>query len=210
MKKIYFLCFALLLLGCVEYEGDVRLVIEGKVTDNNGNPLSEISVLTKVYQEDVTDNIGIAKTDKQGNFKMFFPKPTINPSISVIFSDKNQIFLDKTYQNIRYSNFVDYKFSLPEVILFSLDETETVRLNLFLESYDYINQLLEVNVIGQVTESEIWVNPYYHFFHSYYHVVKNQTVIIEYKVLNNETNQTMIYTESIEIAEEDLDYTILY
>ena len=87
-KKILLLIFTILpLCGCgIDYEWDTKLIIEGRVTTPEGQPLQEILVNTYIVQDGTwptlwgggngnEDKISETYTDANGYYRMMFPRP---------------------------------------------------------------------------------------------------------------------------------------
>lgn len=216
MKKISFLCFVLLLLSCdIQYEGKNRLMVSGKVIDKNGNPISNIEVITNVSNGSGwgsrNDDIGIDLTDSQGNFTMLFPKPKGKIEYSIQFYEDNELYQEKKFVNILYEDFSNLSFHLGEVKLYKNEDI--INLNLDFSTENYSKEIRDLNLIGETSDDIVWVNlpdDNYSYPQYFFQVIKNQTLTIEYNVYDYSNNQTTFHTENIEIGEEDLFYTITY
>ncbi len=218
MKKIYFFCFALLLSGCtIQYDGSNRLLVSGKIIDKNGNPISNIEVITNVSNGsgwgNSNDDIGIDLTDSQGNFMMFFPKPKRDDlQYSIQFQGYDGIYQEKRFMNVLYEDFSNLEYNLDVIKLYK--QEEIINLELYFASENYSKQIADIHLIGEISNNEVWVNlpneDNYYYPQNFYQVVKNQVITVEYSVYNSSNNQTTYHTESIEIGEEDLSYTINY
>ncbi len=216
MKKIYILCFSLLMLSCdIQYEGDNRLMIRGKVIDKEGNPISNLEVITNVSNGNGwgsrSEDIGIDITDIQGSFTMFFPKPKGEIAYSVQFRDYDELYQDKRFVNIFFEDFSNLEYNLQEVKLYKKEDIVNLQLNFSTENFS--KEIRDLNLIGEASNDMVWVNPldddnYYTQY--FYQVIKNQTITIEYNVYDYSNHQTTIHTETIYIADEDLSYIITY
>lgn len=212
MKNFYLLLFALIFIGCeIEYDGENRLVIEGKVIDKNGNPIRGISVETEVYGAEIdvkSDIISFTETNSDGNFVMLFPKPKGGTRFRVKLVDDNEEFHYKTYIGIKKENFYNLGYNLGEIQLFESSDLVSLEINF---QSNTNKKVTDLKLIGGVA-GEYYVNPPNEWYYSYnsVQVVKNQMITVEYKVRNYDNNHITIHTENITIGEENLTYTLNY
>jgi hypothetical protein len=216
MKIPVFLFLLFILAGCdIQYQGDTRLLVTGKVIDRNGSPISGMDVITKVSMGtgfgSRKDNIGIASTDHQGVFTMLFPKPKGEIDYTIHFLSTEN-YQEKRFVNIFYEDFTDYAFRMGETTLYKNDDI--VNLDLSFNQINQQNNITELNVIGMLADYVVWVNPIddhqNYVYYRQHQVAKNQTIVLEYVVHDFTNNQNTSHTETIEIGEQNVTHTITY
>ena len=89
MKK-FFILFVIILSSCaIEYDGETKIVVKGKVVDYNNNPIinkeinlfvsrNEIYFPLMFFAPSEENNIGKTTTNNNGEYTMVIPKPTSN------------------------------------------------------------------------------------------------------------------------------------
>ena len=216
MKRTVFLLILFILSGCdIQYQGDTRLLVTGKVVDRDGSPISGIDVITNVSRGygfgGRNDDIGITSTDDQGVFTMLFPKPKGEIDYTIHFLSTEN-YQEKRFVNIFYEDFTDYAFRVGEVSLFKNDDI--VNLDFSFNQINSQNSITELNVIGMLADYWVWVNPNDEHQNNVYYrrhqVAKNQTLVLEYIVHDFTNNQNTTHTETIEIGEQNVTHTITY
>jgi hypothetical protein len=216
MKITVFLFLLFILSGCdIQYQGDTRLLVTGKVVDRDGSPISGMDVITKVSLGygfgNSKDDIGITSTNDQGVFTMLFPKPKGKVEYTIHFLSTEN-FQDKRFVNIFYENFTEYAFRLGETTLHKNDDI--VNLNFSFNQINPQNSITELNVIGMLADYRVWVNPgdehENNIYYRHHQVAKNQILVLEYIVHDFTNNQNTSHTETIEIGEQNVTYTITY
>lgn len=193
----------------IDYNGKTRLMVKGKVTDKNGNPLQRIDVETEVYGVEISvssDVISVTKTDANGDFVMLFPEPESGTRFRVKLVDENEVFYHKTYNNIKRENFLDLEYNLREIHLFEPVDLVNLSIRFQTNSSNRINQS---KIIGSIA-GDYNVNPDENWFYEHNVLaVKNQVITVEYTV-RDYNNQITNHTQNIEIGTENLTYTINY
>jgi hypothetical protein len=140
MKGLFFLLSILLFGACISYDGNSRLMVEGRLLDREGNPIPNLPVTVLAqkagiyipfvfYIPDVNNNVNQQLTDSDGRFKMLFPEP-INADEIVIAANRstrkfpaNEKVNSRTIFNIQVSNFFRNTLSLGNLELFDVSET---------------------------------------------------------------------------------------
>jgi hypothetical protein len=140
MKGLLFLTSILLLSACITYDGNSRLMVEGRLLDREGNPIPDIPVTVLAqkagiyipfvfYIPDVNNNVNQQLTDSDGRFKMLFPEPIDADEIIVAVNrptlkyPANDKINSRTIFNVQVSNFRQNALSLGELELFDVDQT---------------------------------------------------------------------------------------
>ena len=224
MKKLFLLLLVPLLFGCeIQYDGNTKLVIKGSVVDRNNNPIinkavnlyvsrNKVSIPFIFYIPSETNYIGKATTDSAGNYVMIIPQPSNFSEIIVEINDDNNLYNSKQFRNINLSNFVNYQLDVPNTKLFLKSSLE--RLTVTLNNVNTYNELLNLEYIGNIPNEIQYVNPLendYPYINNYLNVEKNQTVILQYKVINHLTNTTTNQQENIIIDNSNtVNYTLNY
>lgn len=226
MKKIVLLLILFSLLGCtLQYEGEERLVVTGKLIDKHNNPIQNNHVEVWIHMNGQQggmypsggdrDLISFTQTDANGNFKMLFPKPINEDEIELKFYDKNNIYQSKSYINIKKSNFIDYTFTPNTVTLYKKEDITLLKV--ILNNVNPSKQIKRIDLIGQTAESLLWVNPLednanFYYYDSYFReVAKNQTLILEYDVKDFATQQITTLQETINIGtDNETEFTLDY
>ncbi|CAM3690081.1 hypothetical protein FSS13T_13940 [Flavobacterium saliperosum S13] len=226
MKKAFLLFVLFSLLGCtLQYEGEERLVVTGKLIDKYNNPIQSNNVEVWIHMNEQQggiypsggdqDLISFTQTDANGNFRMLFPKPINEDEIELKFYDKDNIYQNKSYINIKKSNFIDYTFTANTITLYKKEDITLLKV--ILNNVNPANQIERISLIGQTAESLFWVNPLennenFYYYDSYFHeVAKNQTLIMEYDVKDFATQQITTLQQTINIGtDNETEFTLDY
>lgn len=211
MKKWLSVFSFLFFASCsIQYEGDERLIVTGRLADSFNNPIAGANMETHTYIENgylfgnSTDLISFTKTDENGNFKMSFPKPVDyqNTKIDVI---ANNTLQEKNFRFINLSDFSDYKLDLGIIKLYQ--ENETSALKITLNQMNNWNQIVKIQLIGDIAEDEIWINsPHVEYDYNNLFikkVAKNQLLTVKYKVKNSITDVVSLQETNIIIGNDD-------
>ena len=135
MKKITLLiCILFLVTSCeIQYDGETKIVVTGKLIDENGNPISNKNIDITIYSDDPytpSDLISFGKSNQNGNFTLIFPAPTIDYKFSI--SINNQINQTSEFQTkeiiAKRNNFENYKLDLDNIILYKKESITTLKL----------------------------------------------------------------------------------
>lgn len=135
-----FLLSCLFISSCISYDGNSRLMVEGRILDRNGNPIPNIPVTVLAqkagiyipfvfYIPDVNNNVNQQLTDSDGRFKMLFPEP-IDADEIIIAANRptlkypaNEKVNSRTIFNVQVSNFRQNALSLGQLEMFDVDQT---------------------------------------------------------------------------------------
>lgn len=223
MKKITLL-FLLVLSSCgIEYDGETKLIVKGKITDSNNTPLinkevklfvtSEGGILPFIFYTFSEENfIGKAFTNSNGEYTMILPSPKNNfDEIIVETNPENNLLNPKQYRNIQTNDFINYQLTIPNSKLYLT--TDLTDLNLSFNQTAN-NQLIQVDFSGEYTNfvedfnfipSEFTPDFYY------LKVKRNQNFIVNYKIRNPITNEITNNTTTISIDNSNvINQTINY
>lgn len=221
MKQIaLFFCILFLVTSCeIQYDGETKIVLMGKLIDENGNSLSgkEIEVTVEgggFLLSPSDDLISYGTSDQNGNFTLLFPAPKEDNSISISINDiinQPNEFQSKTYIATK-NNFENYKLDLNKITLYKQESITTLRL--ILNNTSTSKQLNDITIEGKMPNSWINLNPIPntpHYLETYYGIIKNQNVILKYTVVDYSNSATPTnYNVSIPINNDAVTYTITY
>lgn len=209
MKKILLFSLFVLLAGCgLQYDGDERFLITGRLVNQDNAPLSNNKVELFVYggnSNNDNDLISFDETDENGVFKMVFPRPINADEIELICNKNTSIYQEKSFLNIKNTNFTDFKFNLNTIKLFKREDIS--KLEITLNQVNSSKVIKQFKLIGNLARTEVYVNPLdqtdqYPYFESFYseEVMKNQTIIAEYVVYDYATNQAQTLQQNIVVG----------
>ena len=88
MKQIALIfCILFLATSCeIQYDGETKIAVTGKLIDQNGNPIPNKNVDITIYSDDMytpSDLISFGKSDQNGNFTLIFPAPKVDYKFSI-------------------------------------------------------------------------------------------------------------------------------
>ncbi len=220
MKRIALIfCILFLLTSCeIQYDGETKMVVTGKIIDQNGNSLSdkdiEVTISGGGFILPSSDLISFGKSDQSGNFTFIFPAPKNENQIFISINDIiNQAsdFQSKTYIATK-NNFENYKLNLDEITLYKNESITTLRLILNQTSTN--KQLKDIEIEGKQAKSLVDLNALQNnsdYLNTYYTVVKNQTIVLKYTIIDYSNAATpTIHSISIPINNDAITYTITY
>lgn len=143
MKKLFTLVVIAMLYSCdgLEYSGNTKIVFEGHINDQNGEPLRDLLISTHIKRDGISggflfpgsngdyDLISYTKTDRNGYYRMIFPKPTNQDNIALGINtetsdaDANPEYSNIYVTNIQDSDINDYTINFGERRLFRQENT---------------------------------------------------------------------------------------
>lgn len=217
MKKIisYLLVITFFIASCdIQYDGNTRLQVTGKVLDENNAPISNRDVKIFAVQENPygeTNQIGVGKTDSQGIYTIYFPRANNFDSYHIEINDDNNELSEMIYLNVKNENFINYSLTLPNSKLFL--NSNLADLHVAYNQINTDNQLQNVEFIGEIITNRLDLNnQLVNIDDSYYkRVKKNQTIELKFTLYNTTTQLTTIQSEFITIANTDsVNYTLNY
>ncbi len=219
MKRItLILCILFSLISCeIQYDGETKIVVTGKIIDQNGNPIPEKNIDITIYSDDMytpSDLISYGKSDQNGNFTLIFPAPKVDYKFSV--SINNLINQTSEFQAkeiiAKKINFENYKLDLDKITLYKRESITTLKLILNQTSTN--KQLKDIEIEGKQANSYIDLNPLQNnsdYLNTYYSVVKNQTILLKYTIIDHSNAATpTAHSISIPIINDAVTYTITY
>ncbi len=221
MKRItLIICLLFLVASCeIQYDGETKIVVTGKLVDPNGKPISNKDIQIDVLDgpgliTPSSDLISFGKSDQNGNFTLIFPAPKDGNRISISINDIiNQFdeFQSKTYIATK-NNFENYKLDLDKITLYNQESITTLRLILNQTSTN--KQLKDIKIEGKQPNSYVYLDPLQNnsnYLNTYYSVIKNQTIVLKYTLIDHSNAATpTINSISIPINNDAVTYTITY
>ncbi len=220
MFKKALLLTILAVLGCSRpYDGEKRLVVEGRILDKSGtaipNQLVEIFVGApsgSYYFGSREDFISYGNTDFEGRFKLVFPSPLNNDAINIAINDnlQNSIYQSKsivanvaTFKGFRLDVGTFPLYELQDLVNFKIIPVQ-ITPNTSIGNIQ-ITALVPNSIVDLVNTTQNQDNT---FVDTNYTVVKNQTFNITYTLTNNSstTNESV----TVNIQDQPLDYTLNY
>ncbi|GEP50872.1 hypothetical protein FNO01nite_15440 [Flavobacterium noncentrifugens] len=223
MKKILLFFILLAAVSCetIEYDGQTRLVIEGKVVDKNQNPIPETTVRIVAYNsaiyEKTEDLISFGTTDASGNFQLIIPAPKENGQfLSVQINTPENQNQQKFYNSILRKNFTDYKLRLDPVVLYPYGEL--TRLTVLTNQLNSSKAISDIRITAGIQSEDYFeFNPSPEDFISnefYFRVLKNQMISVNYKVTDYSSGNAPVvneYVDSFMVNSDDIvNHTINY
>lgn len=88
MKRIILIiCILFSLTSCeIQYDGETKIVVTGKIIDQNGIPIPKKNIDITIYSDGIytpSDLISFGKSDQNGNFTLVFPAPKEDYKFSI-------------------------------------------------------------------------------------------------------------------------------
>jgi hypothetical protein len=222
MKQIALIfCILFLVTSCeIQYDGETKMVVTGKIIDQNGNSLSEKEIEVTIdggtaFLSPSSDLISYGKSDQNGNFTLIFPAPKGDNSIYI--SINNIINQPSEFQakeiSANQNNFENYKLNLDKITLYKNESITTLKVILNKTSTN--KQLTDIKIEGKLPNSYINLNPIqnnsYYYLETYYQVIKNQTIALKYTIIDHSNSATpTVQSISIPIVNDAVTYTITY
>ncbi len=202
MKKILFFCFLLCLISCeIQYDGETKIVLTGKLIDENGNSLPdkdiEITIDGGGSILSSSDLISYGKSNQDGNFTLIFPAPKndneISISINKLINQTNE-FQEK-YFRAKKNNFENYKLDLNKITLYKRESV--TNLKLILNKTSTNKRLENIMIEGKLPNFYINLNPLpdnSDSIETFYNVIKNQNITLKYTIIDY-SNSTIVSKE---------------
>ena len=231
-KALALLIIGLILMSCTSYEGDTKIIYEGRVLDATGNPLAGIpvNILVKrtigiwafpiLYSRD-TDLISYTTTDAMGRYKLIFPKPKDGATMSLLLNFYNPAtaaypnLSSTVVYNLLEQNNTDYKVTFSDNKLYDIANSVPLTIQFNPQSGKVIQKM---NLKGLVRENYIDYNldlveedttPWINNFNNVVQVAPNQTLTIEYQVQDQSGNIT-VQEAQVQINDQALTYQLNY
>lgn len=207
MRKFFFLLFPLLLISCygageLDYDGDGKIIFEGRVIDQNGVPLPNIMISTYLSNYDDHDYISYTQTNENGYYKMAFNEPLDADYVAVLINQKqiheqaNPLYSVTTIHNIYLDGRHGHKINFENTSLFTLNDYTTLTLNFEESNWEYPLINLEGLVHYNFIDYDLPYLGIIDYQYNEFLVAKNQVIKLKRQVIN----QSGIYS----ITEEDI------
>ncbi|MXN90261.1 hypothetical protein GR160_03395 [Flavobacterium sp. Sd200] len=214
IKKIFFLILtAAIFQSCDDklyYSGKERILMQGRIVDQNNSPVQGIPVNIFVEKDDNDplfligrsledeDIISYTTTDANGYYKMLMPRPLNQDNISLIINKPTS----EQGQNTDYSNTVvtyislrdadDYAINFSEQKLYRLQDNITITITVNNVPSNFNGKLL-TDISGLINNKITTIQqPYYNQFYLYDTTYQNNFTTIKY-TLNVAKNQTISF-----------------
>lgn len=219
-RTIMFVCLLFLVTSCeIQYDGETKIAVTGKLIDQNGSPLSGKDIKITVLSDGGlfsanSDLISFGESDQNGNFTLIFPTPQGEYNFSISINDRQKQTSEFQNQKIiaNKNNFENYKLDLKYITLYKKESITTLKLLLNKTSTN--KQLTSIQIEGKLFNDLIDLNPIGNKpnnLQTYYNLIKNQTVILKYTVIDYSNNGAItVQSISIPIANDAVNYTITY
>ncbi|MCZ8195993.1 MAG: hypothetical protein O9267_00120 [Flavobacterium sp.] len=223
MKNKYILFLVILFFSSceIEYDGQTKIVVKGKVINQNNEPISnnQVNLLVSINSSgenfifgypSETNFIGKAKTDLNGNYTIVIPQPKNFGEIVVITNSDNSIYNKKQFANINLTNFSNFELILPTSKLYN--KSDLCTLNIILNPLNTNSQITKLEYFGEIPREIEYINRIeenVNYFENAFTVKKNQTIVVKYEVKNYLTNETTTQEQNIEIPNvTEFNYTL--
>lgn len=220
MKRItLIICILFSLTSCeIQYDGETKIVVTGKIVDENDIPLSEKDIEVTIsgggFILPSSDLISFGKSDQNGNFTLIFPAPKNGNQIFISINDIiNQTNEFQSKEIIaQKNNFENYKLDLNNITLYKNESITTLKLILNQTSTN--KQLKDIEIEGKQPNNYIDLNPLQNnsdYLNTNYYVIKNQTVVLKYTIIDFSNSSTpTTHSISIPIINDAVTHTITY
>lgn len=220
MKRItLIICILFCLTSCeIQYDGETKIVVTGKIVDENDIPLSEKDIEVTIsgggFILPSSDLISFGKSDQNGNFTLIFPAPKNGNQIFISINDIiNQTNEFQSKEIIaQKNNFENYKLNLNNITLYKNESITTLKLILNQTSTN--KQLKDIKIEGKQPNNYIDLNPLQNnsdYLNTNYYVIKNQTVVLKYTIIDFSNSATpTTHSISIPIINDAVTHTITY
>lgn len=230
MKRITLLiCILFLITSCeIQYDGETKLVVTGKLIDQDKKSLAnknvEIRVLAQFgFAPPTSDLISFGKSDNNGNFTLIFPATRDENDLLISINEStNQTVEFQTKRiNALKLNFDNYKLDLHKITLYKNESITKLRLvlnkistNKTVKDFKIEGELATINVdlnVDGLEQNDPYSKNNYFYEIANQTVVKNQTVILKYTIVDYSNNgATTLESVSIPIHNDPVLYTITY
>ncbi|AWG21121.1 hypothetical protein FFWV33_06015 [Flavobacterium faecale] len=217
MKKALLLLSLLTLLnGCqIQYDGETKLVVTGKIQDELGKAVVHQKVGVTVGNGggffSNYDQISYGFTDDQGIYTLIFPAPKGEYSFDIELNSDDSQLQQKTII-AKQSNFSNYKLDLKATTLYF--KSSITSLSLVLKQLAPSKQLKNVVVEGIFATPYLYLTPQVDdsiYFQTYYSIIKNQNVVLKYTVVDySNAGQETNFVVSIPVKADAVVYTLSY
>lgn len=220
IKKVLIICILFFITSCeIQYDAETKIVVTGKIVDENDNPLSNqdiyVTIVGEGFLQPNSDIISYGKSDQNGNYTLIFPAPKGDYPISISINEyyqNNSVYEDKTIL-ATIENFKNYKLNLNKIKLYKKESITT--LQLFLNTTSTNRQVTDIKIEGKQTNNFIDLNSAQNNsnnFENFFYITKNQTVNLKYTTADFSSGVAILTNHSvlIPILSDAVTYTITY
>lgn len=229
LKKL--LCFSMLstlLISCESYDWHTKLIFEGRIVDQNGNPVQGVTVSTYIHDNygwfsyAESEIISYTKTDGNGYYRMMFPDPQSEDEILLLINkDKSGHRLDPSVsdiviRNIREHNFNDFLINFGDQRIFREQNSTAFNLSI-IDDPAQNAEISDVSIEGMIQQNSIDYNIagaaiFYEYQHIAYTVAINQAITINYTLMTFGPSGPEYSENSIvlQVGTEPIMHTINY
>lgn len=213
--------FLTLFFSCeINYDGDERLLVTGRILNENNLPIPNQDVEFWIYKGSGAggddDLISLTATDNNGQFLMLIPSPNNEDGFELKISDPDTIYQHKILHRILDKNFTNYEYNIGDIVLYQHHVITNAYITFNKTTVN--TSLMDVKFKGDA-DYLVWVNEpeiYYGDYeptlaHDYYkNVPLNSTLTITYTVRDNSTETLSTHEATVTINNENLEYIINY
>jgi hypothetical protein len=211
----------------IEYEGETKLITKGRILDVNNQPLANIpismfdelrnsgNILFFPGSREESIEISNTKTDANGYYLMITPKPKNTDERKIkINSQSDSSLQSKTFSAITNDVYYNYELDLGSTKIYQ--KNDIVNLMIVLNQVNFNHRVVNIQLLGEDATFDVAYQPFlfstenFYTFLNPFQVLKNQTLLIEYEVLNIQNNSITSYTQTMNIANENVSFTINY
>lgn len=197
----------------IQYDGETKLQISGKLIDKSGNQLSgkNISInvtddgsLNSGFSEDL---ISYGVSDENGLFTFLIPAPFNDNQISLTINGAS--LLEKSFL-FKKKNFKNFKLDFQNILL--TYKSEITNLKIILKKVSTNKEIFDISIEANQYQKIIALNSdliaYQLDGFLDYVIFKNQNVVLNYKIREN--NIITNFSENILISDLEVEKTITY
>lgn len=229
MRILITLVSILLMSACISYDGTTRLMIEGRITDRDGNPIEGMGLSVRAQKAgffipfvffipDARNTINQMKTDSEGRFRMLFPRPIDADDIVLLINEQNDgsipTFNQRSIFNIQPDDFRDYTIDFGSLEMFNVNETTFLTIDIQPEIPGRFRGIrLRLDALRQLQQDDYGRNlsdEIYTAFSGEIAVARNQVAAFYYDVLDRDSSLVSSNVRLITIGESPLTYEIRY
>lgn len=216
MKIIVLLVsFITLLMSCqIQYDGETKLVVTGKIQDEMGVPISNQKVVVTIGNEGAftsSDEISYGVTNENGFYTLIFPAPKGEYRFEIDLNTEVNQWQEKTLI-AKQSNFSNYKLDLNTTILYNRNSITSLFLNL--------NKVSTNKQLKNVVVEGLFPNPYFFLYpqiendfyiQTNYSIIKNQNLVLKYTIVDySNAGQEQEYDVTIPVKSDAITYMLSY
>lgn len=227
-RNLYVYLMVIICCSCgIEYDGETKLVTKGRILDVNNQPLANIPIQIFDVRRGFsggflfpgspgqTIEISNTTTDTNGEYLMLTPRPKNTDERKIkINSLYDSPIQSKTISAITNDVYNNYELNLGATKIYP--KSEIVNLMVILNQVNFSHRIINIQLMGEDATFEVPFQPFLFTGGNYYNylnpfqVLKSQNILIVYEVLNIQNNIVTTLTQTVEISDEDVTYTLTY